>query len=385
MVLSRIHSIADFRAAARRALPRMVFDFVDGGAGTESTLEENRAALERVRLVPSAPVDVAVRTQAVPLFGAPSAMPVIIGPTGLAGALWPEGDLALARAAARHCIPFVMSSNGGVTVERLGAATTGRRWFQIYLYRERERTARLLGRVRDAGFEVLQVTVDTAVLGRRLRDARNGFSPDLVWTPARVADVLRRPAWLYRILRHGKPRMILIEEDRAGTPAGETLAQVGARHLNPSLTWDEIAWVRDTWRGPLVVKGLSDPRQAERAAAVGCDGVVVSNHGGRQLDGAVASLDALPDVVAASGGRLTVLVDGGFRTGSDIVKALALGAAAVQVGRATLYALATAGEAGVDHALALLRDEIDTAQALCGLPDINAIGREAVRAAGARP
>lgn len=362
----RAHAIDDFRELARRALPRMIFDFIDGGSGAEATLRENRAALERVRLVGSAPVDVGARSQEVVLFGRRFAMPVVIGPTGLAGAAWPKADLHLARAAGEHDIPFVMSSAATATMEEVAAqGGPGAKWFQLYLFRDRAVSQRLISRARDLGFEALEVTIDNAVPGRRLRDSRNGFSLPLTWTPRKVASIAAHPAWALRMARTGVPKLEVMGAE-LGLEKASTIAEVMQAQLDPTVTWDDIAWVRDQWRGPLMVKGLLDPGQVRRAVAIGADGMVVSNHGGRQLDGAVATIDMLPEFAAEAGSRITILIDSGFRSGTDIAKALALGAHAVQVGRTTLYAVAAGGERAVARALSILRAEFDIAQCLMG-------------------
>ena len=362
-------SIADFRTAARRALPKMVFDFFDGGAGSELTLRENRAALDRIRLVGSAPVDVGLRSAAISLFGKPLTMPVIIGPTGLAGAAWPAGDQALARAAGRAGIPFVMSSAASATMEAVAAAGEGRKWFQLYLFRDREVSLRLLKQAEALGFEALEVTVDNAIPGRRLRDARNGFSLPFRWTPRKLLSLAAHPGWALRMAMTGAPRLKVMEAGFDLKSAG-TIAEVMEQQLDPTVSWDDIAFIRDRWKGPLILKGLLNPRQGSRAAELGLDGIVVSNHGGRQLDGAVASIDILPEFVSAVGGKLAILVDSGFRSGTDVAKALALGATAVQLGRATLYALASGGENAVFRALAIIAAELDVAQAMMGAPTI---------------
>ncbi|NKJ36583.1 alpha-hydroxy acid oxidase [Rhizobium sp. SG570] len=362
-------SIADFRIAAQRALPRMVFDFFDGGAGSELTLLENRAALDRIRLVGSAPVDVSLRSAAITLFGKPLAMPVIIGPTGLAGAAWPAGDQALARAAGRAGIPFVMSSAASATMEAVAAASEGRKWFQLYLFRDRDVSLRLLKHAEALGFEAVEITVDNAIPGRRLRDARNGFSLPFHWTPRKLLSLLAHPAWALRMARAGAPRLEVMAAEFDLKSAG-TIAEVMEQQLDPSVSWDDIAFIRDRWKGPLILKGLLNPQQGIRAAELGLDGIVVSNHGGRQLDGAVASIDILPEFVSAVGRKLAILVDSGFRSGTDVAKALALGATAVQIGRATLYALATGGEEAVFQALGIIAAELDVAQAMTGAPAI---------------
>jgi len=371
-------SIADFRIAAQRALPKMVFDFFDGGAGSELTLRENRAALDRIRLVGSAPVDVGHRSAAISLFGKPLSMPIIIGPTGLAGAAWPAGDQALARAAAQAGIPFVMSSAASASMEAVAATGEGRKWFQLYLFRDREVSLRLLQHAQALGFEAIEITVDNAIPGRRLRDARNGFSLPFRWTPKKLLSLATHPGWALRMARAGTPRLEVMAAE-FDLRSAATIAEVMEQQLDPTVSWDDIAFIRDRWKGPLILKGLLDPAQGARAAELGLDGIVVSNHGGRQLDGAVASIDILPEFAAVVAGRLAILVDSGFRSGTDIIKALALGATAVQLGRATLYALASGGEEAVSRALSILAAELDVAQAMTGSPTIADIGPAKLR------
>lgn len=360
-------SIEDFRSLAGRRLPRFVFDFIDGGSGSEDTLVENRAALDRIRLVGSAPRDVSACSPAITLFGEPLSMPLIIGPTGLAGAAWPRGDLDLARAASRCGIPFVMSSAATASMEEVAAAGAGPKWFQLYLFRNREVSRRLVERAAALGFRALEVTVDNAVPGRRLRDVRNGFSLPFRWSPAKLASLLAHPRWSLQMARAGAPRLEVMAAELGRLAATDTIAELMQSQLDPSVGWDDIDRIRDAWRGPLIVKGMMDPAQVRRAVEIGVDGLVVSNHGGRQLDGAVASIDILPEFRAEAGRRLALLVDSGFRSGSDIARALARGADAVQVGRATLYALAAAGECGVVQALAVLRREFEVVQMLMGV------------------
>lgn len=361
-----LNSIDEFRTRARRALPRMVFDFVDGGSGMESTLRENRMALDRVRLVGSALIDVSHRSQAVSIFGQKLAMPIIIGPTGLAGTVWPKADVHLARAAARYGIPFVMSTAATATMEEVAAAGDGNKWFQLYLFRDRKVNQRLISRAADLGFSALEVTVDGAIPGRRLRDNRNGFSLPLKWTPQKIGSVLAHPAWAVRMMLSGAPKLSVMAAE-LGLTRTDTIAEMMQAQLDPTITWADIGWVRDQWKGPLIVKGLSNPAQAKEAVALGVDGIVVSNHGGRQLDGAVASIDILPEFVSEVGSKLTVLVDSGFQSGTDVAKALALGAIGVQLGRATLYAAAVGGESAINTALDVFHAELDVAQCLMGV------------------
>lgn len=371
-------SISDFREAARRRLPRFVFDFIDGGSGSENTLAENRNALDRIRLLGSAPRDVSGCSQSVTLFGEDHAMPVIIGPTGLAGAAWPRGDLDLARAASDMNIPFVMSSAATATMEEVASAGEGPKWFQLYVFKDREVSKRLITRARALGFKALEVTVDNAIPGRRLRDARNGFSLPFRWSPAKLASLLAHPSWSLQMARSGAPKLEVMAAE-LGLEKMDTIAELMQSLLDPSVDWETIKWVRDLWDGPLIVKGMLDPAEVAKAREIGVDGIVVSNHGGRQLDGAVATIDVLPEFRAQAGAGMTVLVDSGFRTGTDIARALALGADAVQVGRATLYALASSGEKGVRQALSVLKSELEIVQILMGARTVDDFGSAMLR------
>lgn len=383
--LRKAHSIDDLRAAAQRTLPALVFDTLEGGAGHEATLRENRAALERLLLVPSAPFNVAKRTTATELFGSPVSMPLAVGPTGLASAFWPNAEICLARAAAKCGVPFVMSSGAGVTPERIAEASDGRKWFQLYVPPDREVARQWIARVKAAGFELLEVTVDGAVPGSRNRDARNGFSMPLKWTAGKALQMAMRPRWAMRVARHGVPTAALkYPPDGQAARRANTRGEAIGHRFDPAFDWEGVKWLRDQWDKPLVIKGLTDPRQVAPALAAGLDGIVVSNHGGRQLDGSVSTIEVLPDFVAEAAGRLTVLIDSGFRSGTDVLKALALGASAVQVGRATLYGLAVAGEEGAIHALNLLKREIDSALALCGVTAPHQLTPDRVRTRGLR-
>jgi (S)-mandelate dehydrogenase len=363
------YSIAGYRQLARRRLPRMIFDFYDGGADSENTLACNRTALDARRLLGSAPVDVGQRSQKTTLFGKTREMPVIIGPTGLAGAAWPKGDVALARAAGRAGIPFVMSTAATSTQDEVAAAGDGSKWMQLYLFRDRNFSGRIVDRAEALGFEAIEVTVDNSVAGKRLRDEHNGFSLPFRWSPRKIASLALHPGWSLQMALYGAPQLKVMAEG-LGLERTDTIAELMQSQLDASVNWEDIARLRDRWKKPLIVKGVLDPAQVEKAVSVGVDGLVISNHGGRQLDGAVAPIDVLPAFVAEARGRLTLLIDSGFRTGSDIARALALGADAVQLGRATLYALAAGGEAAVFHALGLLKSELDVVQALTGAASI---------------
>jgi len=355
--------VADYRERARRRLPRLVFDYLEGGADDELTLRANREVLDRIRLVPRLLNDVAQRDQSVTLFGATLPTPLIIAPTGLNALFWRDGDLALARAAARAKIPFALSTASNVTIEQVSEKAGGRLWFQLYVV-SRPIADALVDRALACGYSALILTVDVPLSGNRKRDLRNGFSLPFRPTAAAVLDMLRHPRWLADMARSGRPELQNLSSTAAEDPASQ--AALLSRQLDASFGWDDLKRLRDRWPRTLLVKGILHVDDAVRAIEMGADSVIVSNHGGRQLDGVPTPLEVLPRLAAAVDAPL--LVDSGFRRGSDIVKALALGAKAVLIGRAALYGLAAAGESGVDDVLAILKREIDRALALVGCP-----------------
>ena len=364
-LLKTATNVADFAAAARRRLPRVVWDYLDGGAEDETTLRDNRAGFERLKIMPSVLTGNAKRDQSVELFGTRFASPFMIGPTGLNGLFWPDADLALARASAD--VGFALSTASNNSLEEVAATGPGTRWFQLYPWGDADFSARLLERAKRSSYSAVIVTVDTLTAGKRERDLRNGFSHELRITPRVVLDGLAHPAWLRSVwLGRGMPRFENLAEFLPPGASASQLADFTRSQRNPSFAWEDIERLKRTWEGPLLVKGILASADAVRALESGADGVVVSNHGGRQLDGAPATIDALPDIVAAIGGRGRVLVDGGIRRGSDVVKAVAVGADAVLLGRSTLYGLAAAGQAGATRVLAILRDEVDRTLALAG-------------------
>jgi (S)-mandelate dehydrogenase len=374
--LARAWSIDDLRRMARRRLPRAVFDFIDGGAESEATLRANRAAFERVRFLPKVLVDVSRIDTSTSILGAPSQLPIAIAPTGAVGFGRHGGDVAIARAAAAVGIPYTLSTTAMASIERIAREAPGRHWFQAYVLKRREFTFGLIERARAADYEALVVTVDLPVGGKRERDLRNEFSIPFRFTPRNVLDFASRPAWALGMLRRGMPVMEnLVGFAPEATSTAGVASSVG-RNYDTSFDWDGLKAIRDAWPRKLIVKGVERADDAERLAAMGCDGVIVSNHGGRQLDGAAATLDALPAVVRAVGSRTSVLVDGGVRRGADAVKAVALGAEAVMVGRATLFGVCAGGEPGAARALDILRDELVRTMQLCGVARIAAIGPE---------
>jgi (S)-mandelate dehydrogenase len=376
--LNQVVSRADLRQSARRRLPRAIFDFFDGGAEDEVTLRENRAAFERVRLLPKVLVNVAKVDLGTELFGVRATLPLAIAPTGGISAGRAGAELALARAAKAFGVPFTLATPAAFTIERVAEEVGGRLWFQLYAVREHEFREKLIGRAAKAGYEAMLVTVDLPVSGKRERDPRNGFrtpyNPN--WRNSR--DVVFKPAWLLEIIMHGLPGMANFDGYRFSTPQGTDIATAVGREMDAALDWEAIKRIRSLWPRKLLLKGVERPEDAERAAAIGCDGVVVSNHGGRQLDGAAPTLEALPNVARAVGSRMTVLLDGGVRRGVDILKARALGAHGVLTGRATLFGAMAGGEPGARRALEILASELERSMQLCGVASVAAIGPDLI-------
>jgi isopentenyl diphosphate isomerase/L-lactate dehydrogenase-like FMN-dependent dehydrogenase len=362
-------NIDDLRDLARATLPRVAWDFLERGAEDEVSMRENRQAFRSIRLRPRTLIDVSQRSQQVSVFDRTHAAPFGIAPTGAAGLYWHDADVALARAAAAANVPFVLSTASFVEMERVARAAGGTKWFQLYMSKERVGAEALIGRARDAGFEALVVTTDVNVGGNREYNRRNGFAIPFRLTLPNMIDGVKHPRWLVNVflrtlVQSGVPRFQNVDSNVGGRIVAKNLEEFRARR--DAMDWDDLAWVRSIWPRKLFVKGVLTRADAMRAASIGLDGIFVSNHGGRQLDGAISPLEALPQIADAVGGRLAVMLDGGARRGSDIVKALALGADMVFVGRATLYGAAVAGEAGAARAVEILKSEVDRVMALLG-------------------
>ena len=370
---SKAYSIEDLRRSAQQRLPRAIFDFFDGGAEDEKTLRDNTAAYQRRRLMPRVLTDVSAINTSTVILGGPATLPIAIAPTGAVGFGRRGGDIAIAKAAVAAGIPYTLSSTATASIEQIAEAAAGRLWFQAYILRNKPFLASLIDRARAADYEALVISVDLPVGGKRERDFRNDFSVPFRFTPRNMFDFAQHPRWLADIIRYGMPVMEnLVGLETQSTNASAIASSVG-RNYDPSFNWDSLQKIRDSWPRKLIVKGILNPQDALRVADMGCDAVVVSNHGGRQLDGAVATLDALPAIVQATQGRIPVLLDGGIRRGADVFKALALGAQGVLVGRATLYGVSAAGEAGASRALAILKDELIRTMQLCGTPAVGDI------------
>jgi len=363
MRLERAINIEDLRGMARRRLPRFVLDYVEGGAEDEVTLRANRASFERVRFRPRTLVGVPQRDVGTMILGKPSALPVIVGPVGLIGYTWRHGDLEMARAAAAAGVPYALSTTSMHSMEDIAQKAGGRLWFQCYVFRRREVSDALIRRAAAAGFETLIITSDFPVAGNRERELRSGLRPARKFTLGTKLDVLMHPGWLLAVGTQ-RPRFVNVEQELA--PGGDSAAFLPSNMFDPALDWDDFRRFRDMWKGKLLLKGVLRADDAVRAVACGADGVVLSNHGGRQLDGAITGMDALPEVAREIRGRATIIVDGGVRRGGDIAKALACGADAVILGRSAVYGLAAGGAAGVGRALDILREEYDRALALTG-------------------
>lgn len=369
MNLDSVYNIEDLRRIAQRRLPRVAWDYLERGAEDDLTLAANRAALERIQFRPRTLVDVSARSLQHTLFGKTHTAPFGIAPTGAAGLYCHDADIKLARAAAAAGVPFVLSTASFVAMERVAQQARGTQWFQLYMSKDRAAAERLVRRALAAGFEALVVTTDVPVGANREYNLRNGFAIPFRINARNVIDGALHPRWLAQVflktlLQDGVPRFRNVDSEEGGRIVAKDLSAFRARR--DALDWSDIAWLRTIWPHKLLVKGVMVAEDARLALTHGADGVVVSNHGGRQLDGARAAIDALPEIVAAVGGKMTVLFDSGVRRGADIVKALALGADFVFTGRATLYGAAAAGEAGVARALELLRSETDRVMALIG-------------------
>ncbi|HEY3145657.1 MAG TPA: alpha-hydroxy acid oxidase [Dongiaceae bacterium] len=372
----RAYSIDAMRALARARLPRPVFDFADGGAEDEYTLRRNEAAFDEFALLPR-PLNGAVqRDLSITLFGRQLSMPVIIGPTGLSGLFWPDGERCVARATGAAGTAFCLSHGSVCTLEDVAACGASPRWMQLYIYRDRGFTRELAQRAANAGYDALVLTTDNQLLGNRERDIRNGFSIPPRFGLAGLAGMALKAEWLWR-MRRDLSQVTFGNYVRPGETADiRPLAGRMASLLDPSMNWQDVEDLRKFWQRPLILKGVLHPDEARMAVERGIDALIVSNHGGRQLDGAPATIDALPGIVDAVGGRVPILIDGGIRRGSDVVKALAVGATACLVGRPQLWALAVAGEAGVAHMLSIYRQEIDRVMGLCGVASIAGITRD---------
>jgi L-lactate dehydrogenase (cytochrome)/(S)-mandelate dehydrogenase len=367
----RFVSVDEVRKIARRKLPKMVFDFADGGSETEGTMRRNELAFSDLQLVPRPMNGSTHRDLSVNIFGDKLSMPVLVGPTGFAGLFWPHGEIASAEASHDAGIGYVMSHASTVTIEDLAKSASGLLWFQNFIYKDRGLTRSFASRAAHSGYKAMVITIDNQVPGFRERDVHNGFVVPPRLTSRNAADVLFHPGWILRMLQ--TPNVTFANYASAKQSSMMALSAYMASNLDPDIRWSDFDDVRRDWSGKLIVKGVLHPLDAVEAIDRGADAIIVSNHGGRQLDGSPATIDALPAVVAAVAGRVPVLLDGGVRRGADIVRARALGATACLIGRPQLWGLAVAGKHGVRQVLEIYRAEIDRVMALCGWETISDI------------
>jgi L-lactate dehydrogenase (cytochrome) len=377
--MTRPASVADWRARAQKRLPRMMFDYIDGGSYAETTLRRNVSAMEAVSLRQRVLRDVSKLQLSTELFGQKLAMPIILSPIGMAGLYARRGEVQAAKAAEKAGLPFCLSTVSICAIEELQANVRTPIWFQLYMIRDRVFMADILAQAKAAKAPVLVFTVDLPVPGARYRDVRSGLSGQ-----RSLADMLRigfdtacHPHWVWNVGLRGRPHTFgnIAKAMPNARGTSDFAAWIG-KNFDPSVSWSDFAWVREHWDGPIVIKGILDAEDARRAVEVGADGIVVSNHGGRQLDGVPATVDALPPIMDAVGDKLDVLLDSGVRSGLDVLKGLALGAKAVLIGRAWAYALGGGGEAGVSAMLATMRAELEVAMTLTGCTDVRNAGRD---------
>ncbi|TPE49890.1 alpha-hydroxy acid oxidase [Amaricoccus solimangrovi] len=369
-------TIGDLKRRARRRVPRMFFDYADSGAYTEATYRANEADFAKIRLRQRVLVDMTDRSLASEMAGEPVAMPVALAPTGLTGMQHADGEILAAQAAEAFGVPFCLSTMSICSIEDVAAHTRKPFWFQLYVMRDRDFIERLIRRAKAAGCSALVLTLDLQILGQRHKDIRNGLSAPPKFTPRHLWQMATRPRWCAGMLgtrRRGFGNIVGHAKDVADL---SSLSSWTAEQFDPRLSWDDVAWIKEKWGGKLILKGILDPEDARMALDSGADALIVSNHGGRQLDGARSAISALPGIVAAVDGAMEVHMDGGVRSGQDVLRAVALGAKGVWIGRPFLYGLGAGGRAGVTRALEIIRNELDISMALCGRRDIRAVNAE---------
>ncbi|MGI4935932.1 MAG: alpha-hydroxy acid oxidase, partial [Janthinobacterium lividum] len=356
-------------------VPRMFYDYADSGSWTESTYRANNDDFAAIKLRQRVAVNMENRTLASTMVGQPVAMPVAIAPTGLTGMQHADGEILAARAAEKFGVPFTLSTMSICSIEDVAANTSKPFWLQVYFMRDRAFMARLIERAKAANCSALVVTLDLQILGQRHKDIRNGLSAPPKLTVANMLNMAMRPRWCLGMLGTKRRGFGNIVGHIDGVSDMTSLSTWTAEQFDPALSWDDVKWVRQRWPGKLILKGILDADDARQAALTGADAIIVSNHGGRQLDGAQSSIAALPAIVEAVGAQMEIHMDGGIRSGQDVIKALALGAKGVYIGRAFLYGLGAMGEAGVTKSLEVIRKELDITMALCGLTDVRQVDR----------
>jgi L-lactate dehydrogenase (cytochrome) len=370
-----ITCIEDLRRLAQRRVPRMFYDYADSGSWAEVTYRANEADFPGIKLRQRVAIDVQTRNLRTQMIGQDVAMPVALAPTGFTGMQHADGEILAARAAERFGIPFTLSTMSICSIEDVASHTKAPFWFQLYVMRDRGFIERLIDRARAARCSALMLTLDLQILAQRHKDLKNGLSAPPKPTLANLIDLATKPRWCLAMLGTRRRQFGNIVGHVTGVDDLSSLSAWTAQQFDPRLSWDDVAWIKNRWGGKLILKGIMDPEDAARAVASGADALIVSNHGGRQLDGAPSAIRALPPIVEAVGSRIEVWMDGGIRSGQDVLKAIALGARGTLIGRAFLYGLGALGEAGVSRCLEIIRNELDLTMALCGRTDIRDVNR----------
>jgi L-lactate dehydrogenase (cytochrome) len=365
-VMPIISCIEDLRILAKKRVPRMFYDYADSGSWTESTYRANEADFQRIKLRQRVAVNMENRSTRAQMIGQDVAMPVALAPTGLTGMQHADGEILAARAAEKFGVPFTLSTMSICSIEDIAANTTKPFWFQVYMMRDRDFVARLIERARAARCSALMLTLDLQILGQRHKDIKNGLSAPPRPTIANLINLAGKPRWCLGMLGTRRRSFGNIVGHAKGVSDLSSLSSWTAEQFDPALSWADVEWVKKLWGGKLILKGIMDPEDARLAADSGADALIVSNHGGRQLDGAPSSISALPDIVREAGSRIEVWVDGGIRSGQDVLKAIALGAKGTLIGRSFLYGLGAMGEEGVTRCLEIIQKELDTTMAFCG-------------------
>ena len=368
-----IADIEDLRLLAKRRVPKMFYDYADSGSWTEGTYRANSSDFQAIKLRQRVAVNIETRTLKTKMIGQDVAMPVALAPTGMTGMQHADGEILAARAAGKFGVPFCLSTMSICSIEDIAENTSNPFWFQLYVMRDREFGGRLIDRAKKAGCSALVLTLDLQVLGQRHKDLKNGLSAPPKPTIANIINLLTKPRWCLGMAGTKRRQFGNIVGHVDGVADMKSLSAWTADQFDPRLSWDDIAWIKDRWGGKLILKGIQDAEDAHMAVKSGADALIVSNHGGRQLDGAPSSITALPGIVSAVGSDIEVWMDGGIRSGQDVLKAVALGAKGTMIGRAFLYGLGAMGEAGVTKALEIIHKELDLTMAFCGKTDINQV------------
>ena len=381
----RIHNVEDYRGLAHKRLPRAVIDFIEGGAEDEITISRNRDSFENIHIIPRILTDVSVRDISTTILGTPVSSPIVLCPVGLATLAHPLGEVAAGIAAANKGIISTYSSSSSWNLEDIAAASSGVKWFQLYIWKDRKLTAEIVERARKSGYQALVLTVDVPISARRERDLRNGFTIPPRPRINQIGDLVQHFGWFYAQLKSEitghKMSMGNFTPENVGMRTRLKMLEVVNELFDPSITWSDVAWLKSIWNGPIVIKGIMTPEDAKLAIKAGADAIWISNHGGRQLDGVSGTIEVLPEIAKAVKGKAEIYLDGGVRRGSDIVKAIALGANACMIGRPYMYGLAANGAAGVESIIGILEIEMDATMALMGRPTIASLDSSAVRIA----